>query len=71
MPDHRLLAYFRWDHLPDGHMRAVSARFSDLAHDLVAIHAEDPAEQTVALRKLLEAKDAAVRSVIPMPMRSR
>ena len=39
-----------------------STEFHDLAHQLVEIVPEGP-ERTVSLRKLLEAKDAAVRAV--------
>ncbi|CDZ67646.1 Hypothetical protein NGAL_HAMBI2605_59270 [Neorhizobium galegae bv. orientalis] len=57
-----LLQFFEYAHLPP-HLQAVSAPFSELAKK---IDAELPrnAEQTVALRKLLEAKDCAVRAVI-------
>ena len=43
-------------------MRILSRRFSDFAHDLVETIPRGP-ERTVALRKLLEADDAAVRAV--------
>lgn len=56
-----LLKYFAYEHLPD-HLKDISWRFYNLAHDLVAILPDGP-EQAVALRKLLESKDAAVRSM--------
>ena len=61
MPD-RLLQFFVSDHLP-APVAKVAAPFDALAQQLVA---ECPmnAERTVALRKLLEAKDAAVRMVL-------
>jgi hypothetical protein len=59
--DH-IIQFFTFDHLP-AHLQKVSAPFSDLAHILVGSVPRNP-ERTVALRKLLEAKDAAVRAVI-------
>jgi hypothetical protein len=58
-----ILKFFKYAHLPP-HLQAVSAPFGELAEK---IHAEVPrnAERTVALRKLLEAKDAAERAVLP------
>lgn len=55
------LPLFRWDHLPE-HLRAVSAPFGDLAK-AVAETIEGP-EAAACLRKLLEAKDCAVRAVV-------
>lgn len=63
-PHHRLLRYFAYEHLPEP-LQAISAPFGLLAHQLTDKPAEDPAELTVALRKLLEAKDAAVRAFVP------
>lgn len=57
-----VLKFFAYAHLPT-HLAEVSKPFSDLAHQ-VAERAPDSRETTVALRKLLEAKDAAVRSVL-------
>lgn len=61
--------FFAYDHLPAGKLRNVSSKFGELADEI----AHDPdlqgPELTVALRKLLEAKDAAVRSALP-PKRS-
>lgn len=58
-----LLKFFKFDHLP-AHLQAVSGNFCDLAHTIVAIVPRN-AERTVALRKLLEAKDCAVRALLP------
>ena len=60
MPDDRMLKWFKYDHLPE-HLQEVSAPFGDLAADL-CFHLEPGPERSVALRKLLEAKDAAVRA---------
>lgn len=57
----QILKYFEYGHLPE-HLQRVSKPFSDLAHD-VASNLSGP-EATVCLRKLLEAKDCAVRSAI-------
>ena len=57
-----ILQFFAYDHLPP-HLKAVSAPFGVLASRVVADLPRNP-ERTVALRKLLEAKDAAVRSLL-------
>jgi hypothetical protein len=59
----RLLRYFEFDHLPEP-LQEISAVFKDAAERIASIEATYPAEQTVALRKLLEAKDAAVRCAL-------
>ena len=55
-----ILQYFEYDHLPPA-LQGTSAMFADLARRIIT---EIPrsAERTVALRKLLESKDAAVRA---------
>lgn len=55
-----LLQFFKFEHLPE-ELRMVSAPFSVLANDLIDKLPRNP-ERTVALRKLLEAKDCAVRA---------
>lgn len=57
-----VLKFFSYSHLPEK-LQAVSKPFGDLAQQ-VAERAPDNAETTVALRKLLEAKDAAVRATL-------
>lgn len=57
-----MLKYFTYDHLPE-HLADVSQPFCELAEDLVANLERSP-ERTVTLRKLLEAKDAAVRAAL-------
>jgi len=57
-----LLQFFAYQHLP-AHLQVVSKPFGDLARSLAAELPRNP-ESTVALRKLLEAKDCAVRSVL-------
>ena len=52
--------FFKFDHLPEK-LQEVSRPFHDLA-SLVVDMSPPSAERTVALRKLLESKDAAVRA---------
>ena len=54
-----LLEHFKYEHLPE-HLQAVSKPFCELAHDM-GEKLYGP-ELTVCLRKLLEAKDCAVRA---------
>jgi hypothetical protein len=61
MTEH-ILQFFRYDHLPS-HLREVSQPFATLANQIATYLPRNP-ERTVALRKLLEAKDAAVRAAI-------
>jgi hypothetical protein len=56
----RMLKWFEYGHLPPN-LRGMSALFHDLARNVVG-NIESGPERTVALRKLLEAKDAAVRA---------
>jgi len=58
--DERMLKWFEFSHLPE-HLQAVSRPFGELAKT-IAEGIEPGPERTVALRKLLEAKDAAVRA---------
>ena len=55
-----ILQFFAYEHLP-AHLQEVSKPFGDMANDIVAKLPRNP-ERTVALRKLLESKDAAVRA---------
>ena len=55
-----LLQFFEWEHLPP-HLADVSKPFGELALAIDATLPSNP-ERTVALRKLLEAKDCAVRA---------
>jgi len=57
-----LLRFFEFDHLPD-HLQRVSAPCYELAYEMVAALPDGP-ELTVGLRKLLEAKDAFVRTAV-------
>jgi hypothetical protein len=55
-----ILQFFEYKHL-HAHLAEVSRLFHDLAHAIVVDLPRNP-ERTVALRKLLESKDAAVRA---------
>ena len=57
---YEILQFFECGHL-DPELEEVSDKFQDLAH-LMAECLPVGAETSVCLRKLLEAKDAAVRS---------
>ena len=61
MPE-RMLQFFTYAHLPED-LKNASAPFAHLAHIVVETYPMNP-ERTVVLRKLLEAKDAAMRCVI-------
>jgi hypothetical protein len=61
-PVEPMLQFFSFEHLPE-HLKVVSCKFYELAHSIVALLPRNP-ERTVALRKLLEAKDCAVRAVL-------
>lgn len=54
--------FFTYKHLPP-HLADVSRSFASLAARIVETVPRGP-ERTVALRKLLEGKDAAVRAVL-------
>lgn len=56
------MRFFAVAHLPP-HLRAVSEPFAALAEHIHALPRS--AERAVALRKLLESKDAAVRAALP------
>lgn len=55
-----ILRYFHYSHLPAG-LQGISKQFCLLA-SIVIDSCPRNAERSVALRKLLEAKDAAVRA---------
>lgn len=58
--EERMLKWFVYNHLPE-HLQAVSKPFGELAEQTCNSIPPSP-ERTVALRKLLESKDAAVRA---------
>ena len=60
--NHYLLQFFRYEHLPE-HLQKISRPFGQLALQLLET-LPDNQERTVALRKLLESKDSAVRAAL-------
>jgi hypothetical protein len=59
---HYLLQFFQYEQLPE-HLQEISKPYQTMAKHLIETTPENP-EQTNALRKLLESKDSAVRSVV-------
>jgi hypothetical protein len=57
-----LLQFFAYQHLPT-HLQQVSKPFCELASRMVGTLSANQ-ERTAALRKLLEAKDCAVRALL-------
>jgi hypothetical protein len=69
-----ILRYFHYEHLPP-HLRAISAPFCELAVSMCHMLPRN-AETSTMLRKLLEAKDCAVRANVtdkdhPAPKEAR
>lgn len=62
MSNDPMLRWFTYHHLPE-QLQVISKPFGELAAYL-ANSLEPGPERTVALRKLLEAKDAAVRAQV-------
>lgn len=60
----QLLRYFAYDHLPP-RLAEVSKHFHALA-EMMVNSLPQGLELTAGLRKLLEAKDCAVRAALPM-----
>lgn len=58
-----ILKHFAYGHLPY-ELAIISEGFHNLAYDLASLHGLTGPEASTALRKLLEAKDAAVRAKI-------
>lgn len=64
-PKEHIQQFFAYAHLP-AHLQEVSKPFGELAEQVLKNLPRNP-ERTVALRKLLEAKDAAVRALLAKP----
>lgn len=62
MDTEHILQFFAWEHLP-APLQVISSPFGELAEKIIADLPRNP-ERTVALRKLLESKDAAVRAAL-------
>lgn len=61
-PVESLMQFFSYEHLPE-RLQAVSKPFCVLAEQIEFTLPPNP-ERTMALRKLLEAKDCAVRALL-------
>lgn len=57
-----MLQFFKYDHLPQP-LKGISQPFCEMAKRIAETLPRNP-ERTVALRKLLEAKDCAVRAAL-------
>jgi len=62
MDNEHIIQFFAYGHLPSN-LQDVSRPFGELADRIVETLPRNP-ERTVALRKLLESKDAAVRALL-------
>ena len=62
MSEPHIMQFFAYAHLPE-RLQGVSKPFGEMAASIIAT-LPDNAERAVALRKLLEAKDAAVRALV-------
>ena len=60
--DEPMLQFFAYEHLP-ATLQEISQPFGDLARQMVMTLPRNP-ERTAGLRKLLEAKDCAVRACL-------
>lgn len=63
--DYPILQFFAYEHLPP-HLQEISRPFGEMAHDMAAKLPRN-AETSAGLRKLLEAKDCAVRAQLFKP----
>jgi hypothetical protein len=61
MESYPILKFFSWEHLPPD-LQKVSKPFAELAQEMAK--APRNAETSAGLRKLLEAKDCAVRAAL-------
>lgn len=59
-----ILKFFQYEHLP-AKLHEISSPFCTLAYQMAERGTEHPAELAAGLRKLLEAKDCAVRAALP------
>ena len=66
IPNDYMLQFFEYGHLPPN-LSAVSRPFREMAVTIIDSLPNNP-ERSVALRKLLEAKDAAVRAKLCGPV---
>lgn len=62
MKQNEIMKFFEYEHLP-GYLKEASKQFALLA-EWMSLNLPDNAEKSAGLRKLLEAKDCAVRAKI-------
>lgn len=62
-PEEQILRFFRFNHLGKEELKYMSASFAEMVIGIIATAPRSP-ERTVAMRKLLESKDAAVRAML-------
>jgi hypothetical protein len=60
-----IMQFFEFGHLPQ-HLREVSAAFASMAHHIMETLPNNR-QRAIALEKLLESKDAAVRARVTSP----
>lgn len=63
MGEFTIMDFFKYDHLPEK-LQEISKPFGELAKKVNEMDTNYPAEKQTALRKILEAKDAAVRAAL-------
>ena len=63
MNQYAILKYFEYQHLPE-RLQKISKPFYDLAHSMAEGESNSSLETAAGLRKLLEAKDCAVRAAL-------
>lgn len=59
-----ILHFFKFEHLPEP-LQSRSKKFAELAHECASDQSVHPAEVAAGLRKILEAKDCFVRTMLP------
>lgn len=69
MSDNSIMQYFAYLHLPS-YLQSISRPFALLAQEMDQVLQQGP-EKTAGLRKLLEAKDCAVRAFMTRPDANR
>jgi len=67
-PEHQLIKYFEFAHLPEK-LRYISQFFQVMAQR-IDMNLPDGLMKDVALQRLLESKDAAVRAALELPDRN-
>jgi hypothetical protein len=63
LQNYPIIKYFEYGHLPD-HLKGISKPFAELAVRMARQSPSSKQETAAGLRKLLEAKDCAVRAAL-------